>query len=118
MPVIGFIGTSSPVFTEPYLAAFCQGLSEGGFVEGRNVMIKYRWAEGHFDRLPALAADLVDHKVDVIFTTGGSAGIRRQRARPRRSRSNLSRRRRPGRNRPCLARPGGNLTGISIMAQG
>jgi putative ABC transport system substrate-binding protein len=118
MPVIGFIGTSSPVFTAPYLAAFLQGLSEAGFVEGRNVLIEYRWAEGHFDRLPALATDLVDHKVDVIFATGGSAGILAAKS----ATSTIPIIFLGGGDLvgtglvASLARPGGNLTGISIMA--
>ncbi len=68
MPVIGYLGTLSGL-RGPYLAAFHQGLSEAGYVEGQNVAIEYRGAEGHYERLPALAADLVDHKVDVIVTT-------------------------------------------------
>jgi len=71
MPVIGFLGSStSPggLSAPPLLAAFLQGLSEIGYVEGQNVTIEWRWAEGHYDRLPALAADLVGHRVDVIVT--------------------------------------------------
>jgi ABC-type uncharacterized transport system substrate-binding protein len=54
-----------------YLAALRRGLGEAGYVEGQNLTLEYRWAEGDYDRLPALAADLVGHKVDVIMTGGG-----------------------------------------------
>jgi putative ABC transport system substrate-binding protein len=68
MSVIGFLDSTSPGAFAPLVAAFHQGLSETGYVEGQNVTIEYRWAEGHFDRLPALAAELVARKVDVIAT--------------------------------------------------
>jgi len=69
MSVIGFLGSTPPGGqVAPFVAAFLQGLSETGYVEGQNVTIEWRWAEGHYDRLPALAADLVGHKVDVIVT--------------------------------------------------
>src|SRR5215469_2751258 len=71
MPVIGLLGGTSPVGPfAPFVAAFRKGLSETGYVEGQNMSIEYRWAEGHYDRLPALAADLVAHKVDVILAVG------------------------------------------------
>jgi putative ABC transport system substrate-binding protein len=69
-PVIGYLGANSPGANASYLAAFHQGLSETGYVEGQNVAIEYRWAEGHYDRPPALAADLVCRGVDVIVTSG------------------------------------------------
>jgi ABC-type uncharacterized transport system substrate-binding protein len=70
-PVIGFLNS-----TEAYpslLNEFYDGLAETGFYEGRNVRIEYRWAEGQYDRLPELAADLVRHRVDVIVAAGGGS---------------------------------------------
>jgi putative tryptophan/tyrosine transport system substrate-binding protein len=64
--VIGFINGGSPDGLAPMVAAFHKGLNETGFFEGRNVLLEYRWAEGHYDRLPALAADLVRRQVTVI----------------------------------------------------
>jgi ABC-type uncharacterized transport system substrate-binding protein len=75
MPVIGFLSASSPVPFASYVAAFHQGLGEAGYVEGRNVTTEYRWADSHYDRMPALAADLVGRKVDAIVAGGGSLGI-------------------------------------------
>src|SRR5258705_10763992 len=80
MPVIGYLGIGSRD-TEVPLAAFRQGLSEAGYVEGQNVTIDYRWAEGNPERFPALAAELVMLKVHVILTTGGTlAAIAAKRA--------------------------------------
>ena len=72
MPVIGFLSDLSPGPAAPTVAMFRQGLSETGYAEGQNLTIEYRWAEARFDRLPGLAADLVDRKVDLIVTTAGS----------------------------------------------
>src|SRR5665213_2261957 len=116
MPVIGFLHFASPGPSAPFVAAFREGLSGSGFVEGQNVAIEYRWAEGHYDRLPAMAADLVGRKVvliaiigeatkrlaesasstiPMIFFTGGDPvgdGFV-----------------------ASLARPGGNLTGVTVF---
>ena len=73
MPVIGFLALGSAGANAPFTAAFLRGLSEGGYEAGKTVAIEFRWAEGHYDRLPALAAELVDRKVDVIVSQGGSA---------------------------------------------
>jgi putative tryptophan/tyrosine transport system substrate-binding protein len=72
MPVIGFLNGASPAEFAPQVAAFRQGLKEAGFIEGQNVAIEFRWAEGRYDRLPAMADDLVRRHVAVIVAAGGS----------------------------------------------
>jgi putative ABC transport system substrate-binding protein len=73
IPVIGFLGSSSAAEWGPFVAAFHRGLKETGYVEGGNVTIEYRWADGQYDRLPALAADLVRRQVAVILAAGSPA---------------------------------------------
>jgi putative ABC transport system substrate-binding protein len=68
MPVIGFLSSASPQTMEPEIAGFLQGLREIGYIEGQNIAIEYRWGEGQLDRLPVLAAELVDRPVAVLFS--------------------------------------------------
>src|SRR6266576_193733 len=75
MPVIGFLGGANPVGYAPQIEALRLGLRDYGYVEGKTIAIEYRWAEGRYDRLPALAADLVSRKVDVIITQGTPAAF-------------------------------------------
>jgi putative ABC transport system substrate-binding protein len=115
MPVIGILGTASAPRPST-AAALREGLREAGYVEGENVAFEYRWADNHYDRLPALAAELVSRKVDVIVT-GNTNGIRAAKG----ATSSIPIVFFGGGDLVAaglidsLARPGGNLTGISIM---
>jgi putative ABC transport system substrate-binding protein len=118
MPVIGLLSGTSPGASAPFMAALRQGLSDAGYVEGHNLAIEYRWAEGHYDRLSALATDLVGHKVDVIATSGGErSGLAAKDAT-----STIPIVFTVGGDPvelglvASLARPGGNLTGVSGFA--
>jgi putative tryptophan/tyrosine transport system substrate-binding protein len=75
VPVVGWLNSETPSGYAPMVAAFRQGLSEAGFVEGRNVTIEYRWAQGHNDRLPALAAELVRRPVAVLSAAGTPSAL-------------------------------------------
>ena len=117
VPEIGFLAATSPSIESTRVAAFQQGLHELGYVEGNNIVIEWRWAEGKFDRLPALAAELVRLKVEVIVTGGSTSSgaakkvtttvpiVMAQVSDPVGSGFVAS-----------LGRPGGNMTGLSTLA--
>jgi hypothetical protein len=85
MPVVGYLAIATPASNALLLPAFHGGVGETGYVEGQNVVIEYRWAEDRYERLPALAADLVAGKVDVIVSSGGITGALAAKVRARRS---------------------------------
>ena len=117
MPVIGFLDPRSPDTIADRLRAFRQGLKDTGYVEGENVAIEYRWAENQFDRLPALAAELVRRQVAVIAATGGTAAALAAKAATTTIPIVFVVAEDPVRLGlvASLARPGGNLTGINFL---
>jgi putative ABC transport system substrate-binding protein len=118
MPVIGFLNSVTAQAFARRVEVFRQGLGEAGYVEGRNVAIEYRWAEGDYDRLPALADELVRLNVTVIVATGGSASARAA----KRATSTIPIVFTAGGDPiqsglvASLNRPGGNLTGVNVLA--
>ena len=116
MPVIGWLSSASPGPFASFVAAFHQGLSETGYVEGQNVAIEYRWAEGRYDRLPALAADLVGRKVDVIAADAATSTRAAKDATSTIPVVFISGSDPVERGLVAsFARPGGNLTGLAMM---
>ena len=117
MPVVGFLGTASAGPFAHLLAGFRRGLQETGFVEGRHVAIEYRWAEGQYDRVPALAADLVRRQVAVIVTVGGETSAAAAKAATAAIPIVFNTGTDPVRLGlvASLARPGGNATGVNIF---
>src|SRR5215471_12109816 len=115
MPVIGYLGSEASGPSAPFVTAFLQGLNDTAYVEGQNLVIEYRWADGRYDRLPSLVTDFVGRKVDVIAALGLPSALAAKSATSTIpivfsvgdpvERGLVA----------SLARPGGNLTGVSIM---
>jgi putative ABC transport system substrate-binding protein len=118
VPVVGVLGASSRSENAPFTAEFVRGLNEAGFVEGRNVAIEYRWAEGRYDRLPTLADELVRKPVSVIFASGGQPSLRAAAAATTTIPIVFSLGSDPVSSGyvASLNRPGGNITGVNFLA--
>lgn len=118
MPVIGFLSSRSPAESAGVLAGFRKGLSEAGFIEGKSIVIAFRWAEGHYEQLPALASELIDLPVAALVAAGGPPSALAAKAATSRIPIVF-----PGASDPVrlglvasLNRPGGNITGLSTFS--
>ena len=117
VPVIGFLNAASPRPFANYVAGFRAGLKETGYVDGQNVAIEFRWAEGHYDLLPEMAADLVRRKVAVLAATGGAPSITAAKAATTTIPIVFTIGTDPARAGfvSSLSRPGGNITGVNLF---
>jgi len=115
--LIGFLSAGSADAYTPFVAAFRLALNDAGYVEGSNLAIEFRWAEGHYDRLPELAADLVRHNVEVIVASGGDIVAGAAKAATTATPIVFISGGDPVARGfvPSLARPGGNMTGVSLL---
>ena len=118
VPVVGLLHSAAPNYFAQMAPTFNQGLKEAGYVEGQNVAIDSRWAEGHYDKLPALAKDLVDRQVSVIFAAGGTDPAKAAKAATTQIPIVFVSAADPVQTGlvASLNRPGGNVTGISLLA--
>jgi putative ABC transport system substrate-binding protein len=118
MPVIGFLSSASAEPYKPFVSAYRSGLSESGFSEGQNIVIEFRWAEGHYDRLPSLAAELVSRPVTLIAASGGLPSVLAAKAATTAIPIVFTLGSDPVKFGvvASLNRPGGNITGVSLLA--
>ena len=117
LPGVGFLNGQSPTLYAHYVDVFRLALNAAGFIEGRNIVIEYRWAEGQYDKLPALAADLVSRRVNVITATGTTAAVLAAKAATATIPIIFTTGGDPVKAGlvPNLKRPGGNVTGVSFL---